>query len=139
MSARRIGAALALGVLLALAFDLLLQLALDTVRIQPSGVNWQAAVAGKAVWLVAISIAAAMTPWVLPLARGRMDWRDAYHTASVVLVSAPLFWTAATLLVFVTDVPLTRPAFYAEIMTTNAPWLLAGSVLRLVSRHVGNP
>jgi hypothetical protein len=139
MSARRIGVALALGVLLALAVDLLLQIALDAVRIQPSSVNWQASVVGKAAWLLAISIAAAITPSVLPLTRGRMEWRSATHTAGAVLIWAPLVWTAATVLVLVTQVPLAQGAFYGELVTANAPWLLAGSVLRVVSRHMGNP
>jgi hypothetical protein len=139
MSARRIGAALALGVLLALVFDLLLQFALDAVRIQPSSVNWQAAAAGKAVWLLAVSIAAAIAPSLSPLARGQMDWRLAIQTAGVVLICAPIVRTTATLLVFVTQIPLTQPAFYAEIVNTSAPWILAGAVLKLVSRHVVDP
>jgi hypothetical protein len=132
----RLGAALGLGVVLALVIDLLLRIALDAVRLETSRLNWEAAVASKAVWLVSVGIGAAVAPRVLPTARHRMDWREAFQTAGIVLISAPLIWTVATVLVFVTSVPFAQSSFYAEIMTSDGPWLLAGAALSAISRHV---
>jgi hypothetical protein len=136
MSGRRLGAALALGVVLALVFDLLLQSAVSAVRIGASGVNWEAAVVTKAVWLVAIAVAAAIAPALLSVARNPLEWPEAVRIAGLLLIATPLIWTASALLVFVTEVPLTQPAFYAQLVTTNGPWLLAGAALRAASRHV---
>ncbi len=137
MSARRLGAALALGVLIALIVDLVLQVALHAVRIAPSRLPWEAAVATKSVWLVAIAVATAIAPALFPIARKPLEWPEAVRIAGLLLIATPLIWTASTLLVFVTEVPLTQPAFYAELVTTNGPWLLAGSALRAAARHIG--
>jgi hypothetical protein len=136
MSGSRLGAALAAGVALALAIDLILQIALDAVRIQPSRVDWQAVLVSKGVWMIAVAIAGAISPWLLPMARSRMTWRDAYHTAGTVLLAAPVIWTAATVLVFIAEVPFTQSSFYAELFTRNAPWVLGGITLRAIAGHV---
>jgi hypothetical protein len=136
MSGRRLSAALAIGVGLALAIDLLLRVALDAVRIQPSTVPWEAAIASKAVWLVAIALGGVCSPWLLSVAQLPMPWRDASHMASVVLMATPLLWTAATLIILAANVPWTQPSFYAELMTSVAPWVLAGVGLRAVARHI---
>jgi hypothetical protein len=136
MSARRLGAVLALGVLLALLIDLALQFAMNAARIQAGTVNWEAAVASKAVWLVAVAIGAAIAPALLPLAKSRMERPDAYRAAAVILIAAPLVWTAATVLVFAVNIPWTQSSFYAQIITSIAPWMLAGILLRMVQRHI---
>src|SRR5262245_21817246 len=136
MSGRRLGAVLALGVVVALLIDLTLQFAMRVIRIQAASVNWEAAIASKAVWLVALAIGAAASPSLLPAARTPMTWREAYHTASTVLMATPLLWTVSTLAVLAVDVPWTSSPFYAELITSTAPWLLASVVLRTVRRHI---
>jgi hypothetical protein len=147
MSGRRIGVAVGIGVVLALFFDLLLQFALNSVRIGPARVSWEAAIVSKSARLMAVGIAMWVAPRLFALARHRIEWPDAFRIAGVVLIAAPLIWTVATVLVFAIRVTLTsawgsegqlllQPPFYSEIVTRDGPWLLAGAALRAVSSHV---
>jgi hypothetical protein len=147
MSGRRIGAAAALGVVLALVFDLSLRFALDAIRVVPAGTHWEGIVASKSIWLIAVVAASAVVPLVIPLARAGMDRPEAFRVAGVLLIGVPLIWTFATLTFFVLRLAvagewggegrlLLQPAFYADLFTRNGPWLLAGAALRALSRHV---
>ena len=147
MSGRRIGAAAAVGVVFGLVFDLGLQFALGAVRVFPGSTHWEGIVASKSIWLVAVVTASAAVPFVLPLARTRMDWPEALRVAGVLLIAAPLIWTFATLTFFVLRLTalgewgsegrlLLQPSFYGDLLTRNGPWLLAGAAIRAVSRHV---
>jgi hypothetical protein len=136
MSGRRLGAVLALGVVLAMLIELTLQFAMHAVRIQATSVHWETAMAGKAVWLVAITIGATVAPWLSAAARVPMARREACHAAGTTLIVTPLVWTVATLTVLAADIPWTSSSFYAQLIVNTAPWVLAGVVLRTVRRHI---
>jgi hypothetical protein len=147
MSGRRLGAALALGVVFALAIDLLLQVVLGATRIEPSTLHVMAAITTKCLWLVAALLSAVVAPSLFSIARARLEWPEVFRIAGGTLIAAPVVWTMAMLMVFVlrltfthaweTDGPmLMQSAFYSQLVTTNGPWLLAGAVLRGLSSHL---
>jgi hypothetical protein len=136
----------------ALAIDALLQLALSAVRVTAaSSVNPRIGEYGA--WIAAAGLAWLLAPTLAgrvgQVANGQLVLP---RSATLVLVGTamivlPVLWLVATWLVTGAMITIAgdwahdglvflSPDYYAHVLTANAPWLLAGAILIVVSRHL---
>jgi hypothetical protein len=152
---RHVAGAVIAGSAAALAIDALLQLALSAVRVTaPWWVN--ARVGEYGAWIVAAGLAWLLAPMLAGHA-GRvanahlvLPQSGTFGLVGTLMIVLPVLWLVATWLV--TGARITTagtwahdglvflsPDYYAYVLTAHAPWVLAGAILIVVSRHVADP
>ena len=153
---RHLAAAFVVGAIVVLVVDTLLQWSLAAVSpdLGVSGVYARAR--QHAIWIVSGVLGRATAPlwarWletVAPAASAAppIPHRDAFGIVGTSLLVVPCAWLAATWIVNAIGLTLAgswttggriflEPYYYSLLVTTYAPWLMAGATLLTLRRHV---
>ncbi|MBA3271373.1 MAG: hypothetical protein H0T71_12770 [Acidobacteria bacterium] len=152
---RTLAKAVLLGTVLVFGVDVLLHIALETVRgdafAAPRWVNAHVAqrsvgvVAALLLWSIAPSLASALPQ---PTDQVRLlSPAAASHFVGVAMMVLPVVWFGATWIVFAARVTVQKewtlegrrflePYFYSDVVLAHAPWLLAGAAMIGLASHL---